>query len=259
MIRLLFSYEPKTSFLHSIDPLSKLSWVACIFLLSLVFVRAIPQLLLLLSVVAVAVVLGRISIRESGLLVMIFTAFSLTYFVMRTFLVGGEHVLFRIGTIPVAVEGLDAAGTVAFRFLVLILSARVFVGTTEPRDLALQLAQKMHLPYAVAFSIFMLLRLLPLMEKEYRDVRNARKIRRAKGRPRPLGGFRALRDYGVTLLARGFRRSVVTAYSLESRAFRTYPHRTFARVVQVRARGKAFAICVVALTALSLVADKMWS
>jgi len=82
--------------------------------------------------------------------------------VIQTVLIGGTHVFLKIGPLEMTLEGMDAAGTVALRTVVLVIAARVFIGTTEPRQLALALAQQWRFPYSAAFSIFFLMRLLPL-------------------------------------------------------------------------------------------------
>jgi energy-coupling factor transport system permease protein len=258
MRRILFMYEQKDSLLHSLDPLSKLVWLACMFVLSFIFTRAVPQFVLLLSVILVGIVLARIAPRETGFLVIVFSLFSVEYFIIQTLLIGGQQVLFEMGPIPVAAEGLDVAGTVALRFLVLVSTARVFVGTTEPRDLALALVQKLGLPYTVAFSIFMLLRLLPYMEQEYADLRDARKVRGVQIKSGLMASIRNSKDYVVVLLARGFRRGVVTAYSLESRAFRAYSERTYVRFIEVQTKGKIFAVTTVCLSGLAIALNLIW-
>jgi energy-coupling factor transport system permease protein len=248
----LFSFEQKDSFFHSLDPLSKLIWQAGVFLLALIFTRAVPQFILLLSVLFVAVVFARIKPGEMGFLVMGTAFFCTMYFIIQTLLIGGDQVLFTLGPARVAVEGLDKAGAVALRFLILVCSARVFVGTTEPRDLALALVQKCRVPYTVAFSIFMLLRVIPLVEQEYADLRDARKVRGVQPQVGWVGRYRDFRGYAEALLTKGLRRSVVTAYSLESRAFRAYPERTYVKVVEVQTKGKVFAVTTVCLAGLAI-------
>lgn len=250
--KILFAYEEKNSFFHSCDPISKMVWLICVSILSLLITRAIPQVALLLVVVATGIVLARIAPSEVGPLVVVFSGLALGWFLIQSLLIGGSHTLLEIGPLRFAAEGVDAAGAVAFRSIVLMMLARIFVGTTEPRELALSFVQKLRLPYSFAFSVFLILRLLPLFEQEFRDLRDARKVRGADSEIGVKHYSTLVRDYTTMLLVRGLRRSVITAYSLDSRAFRAKPHRTYLKSVHITPQGKILSIASVTSMVLVL-------
>ena len=245
MRNILFAYEEKSSFFHSCDPISKIVWLICLSTLSLLITRALPQIALLLVVVATGIVLARIAPNEVGLLVVVFSGLALGWFLIQSLLIGGNHTLLEIGPLRFASEGVNAAGAVAFRSVVLVMLSRVFVGTTEPRELALSFVQQLRLPYSFAFSVFLILRLLPLFEQEFRDLQDARKARGADSEIGIKRHFEQVRDYATALLVRGLRRSTITAYSLDSRAFRAKPHRTYLKSVHITSQGKILIITCV--------------
>ena len=256
--KILFAYEKKNSFFHSCDPISKIVWLICLSTLSLLITRALPQIALLLVVVATGIVLARITPNEVGLLVVVFSGLALGWFLIQSLLIGGSHTLLEIGPIRFASEGVDAAGAVAFRSVILVMLARVFVGTTEPREMALSFVQKLRLPYSFAFGVFLTLRLLPLFEQEFRDLQDARKARGADSEIGVKHYFSLVRDYATTLLVRGLRRSVITAYSLDSRAFRAKPYRTYLKSVHITPQGEILSIVSVAVIILAFLRTQIF-
>lgn len=238
MNRLLFSYEQKNSFFHVCDPISKVIWLVSFSVLSLLIDSALPQLFLLLFVFILAVFFAKIKPSEMGFIVTFFIVFAFCWFIIQSTLIGGNKIFLQLGPIRLTFEGMNKAGAVALRSVVLIGLARVFIGTTEPRTLALDLVQRWKLPYTVGFSIFFMMRLLPLFEQEYSDLQDARRIRGADIRKGLLGIPTLLFDYTKSLLLRAFRRSVITSYSLDSRAFRARPNRTYLTRIYPSIEGK---------------------
>jgi len=248
MRRLLFAYEKKDSFIHRCDPLSKLIWVFCFSILSLLATTVSQQAVLLILVVIVAIFLAKISIKEAGLIVITFVVFAACWFLIQSALIGGTHIFVQVGFFKLTYEGMNKAGAVALRIVLLVLLARVFIGTTEPRSLGLALVQKWGFTYSVAFGIFFMMRLLPLFEQEFTDLQDARKIRATDVNNGTRGIPGKLFDYIKVLLTRGFRRAVVTSYSLESRAFRAQRKRTFTTLIELTWEGKLLVIVSIAIT-----------
>jgi len=248
MKRLLFSYEKKDSFFHQCDPLSKLIWVFCFSLLSLLATTVLQQAVLLTLVILAVIFLAKIPVREAGLIVITFVVFAVCWFLIQSALIGGTRTFMQIGFFKLTYEGMSKAGAVAIRIVVLVLLARIFIGTTEPRSLGLALVQKWKVPYSTAFGIFFMMRLLPLFEQEFVDFQDARKIRAADARMRMKGIPAELFDHTKVLLVRGFRRAVVTSYSLDSRAFRSGRNRTFITHIEFTQEGRLLTIVSIAIT-----------
>lgn len=251
MKKLLFAYEQKDSFLHRCDPLSKLIWLFCFSALAIVITDALPQSILFILIIFIANILAKITIKESGFIVTMITSFVICWFFIQSILIGGSQNLIEIGPLKLAYEGMNAAGAVALRTLIMVMLARIFIGSTEPRELALALTQKWKMPYSVAFSIFYIIRILPLFEQEFEELQDSNKIRASEIDFRHNKFQPKIFDYIRLLLFRGFRRCIVTSYSLDSRAFRSRPDRTFITEVRYTKEGKTLMAISVMITLIS--------
>jgi len=250
--RLLFSYEQKNSFLNSIDPISKLFWVVVVFICSLLTSHALSQVFILITIFLIGTLLAKISIKEYGLIVGLMGVFSVSFFIFQSLMIGGPTVLFRIGWLPFSAEGMDIAGTVALRGLTLVTAGRVFVGTTNPRDFALALVQRLKVSYVFALMILMVLRYFPLFEEEYRELRDARFVRGIQETKGVRRIFNSMKDYGIPLLSRGLRRAETTSWALDSRAFRAFHERTYMCEIGISKKGILFVLASVVLMVIGL-------
>lgn len=240
--KLVLAYQKGNSFFHSIDPVSKLVWVTGLFIISITVTQAIPQMIMLVYVFLVALFLAKIPPQKFGWLVGLMAILSISFFIFQCVVIGGPTVVFRLGPFPIALEAIDIGGAVAFRGLVFVAAAAVFVKTTEPRDLMLVLSQKFKMNYVFGVMVLMALRFIPLFEKEYDDLRDARIIRGVRRERRFSNPMKMVKDYIIPLAARGFRRAETTAFALDSKGFRAYPTRTSTRDVIIRPIGVGFAI-----------------
>jgi energy-coupling factor transport system permease protein len=95
---------------------------------------------------------------------------------------------------------------------------------------------KSGMPYRYAYTIFLALRFLPLIQKEVEAVKSAHSIRgRASGSG--LGHrFKLWQRYMFTILVNGIRKAEVTADALECRAFGFSEKRTYLKDVTFRKR-----------------------
>jgi energy-coupling factor transport system permease protein len=251
MKNILFAYEKKDSFLHRSDPLSKLIWLFCFSSLALLITDALHQFILFLLVIFIANILAKIAVKEFGFIVAMITSFVACWFFIQSQLIGGNQILIEIGTLKLTYEGVDAAGAVALRTLIMVMLARIFIGSTEARELALALTQKWKMPYSVAFSIFYIIRILPLFEQEFEELQDSRKVRASEIDFRHKQFQPKIFNYIRLLLFRGFRRCIVTSYSLDSRAFRSRPDRTYLTEVEYTKEGKILMVMSVMVTLIS--------
>ena len=127
-------------------------------------------LVLLLTVAA-----GKISpleILRSGLIV-----FGLGFLLMVFhFIIDPGEPVFRLGFLTVSDSGLVQGPVFFFRLSVIVLASFVLIWTTDTRDLMTSLV-KAGMPYRYAFTVFLALRFLPLIQKEVEAVRAAHSIR----------------------------------------------------------------------------------
>jgi len=250
---MMFSYRQGVSFFHRLDPLAKLIWVLCVTIVSMVLPHLPAQAVLLVILLLTAFFLARVRIAEFGVLIWVMVLFCLSFFFIQVLTIPGENAAFMIGSFRVTWEAIDSAGAVTVRALVFVLMAMVFVTTTEPRDFGLMLAQRLHVSYVFSLMMFMFLRLFPLLEQELVELRAAHQLRGIEDR-KGFGGYvQTLREYLLPMLTRGLRRGEITAYAMDSRAFRALPTRTYVRQVPFTSTGKVFSVVVVLLSVAALV------
>jgi energy-coupling factor transport system permease protein len=156
---------------------------------------------------------------------------SAAFFVIQSLLVRGDTEVARLGSLVVTREGLDHAGNVALRQIILVAAGMAFVATTDPYDLEIVLNRTLRLKYQYAFLISVTMVLLPLFEREVEHLRQVDQLRNPGGRSGPLPGFRQLFAIAPALISRGVRRSLTLALSIESRAFSTGVERTYGKTV----------------------------
>jgi energy-coupling factor transport system permease protein len=124
-------------------------------------------------VLATALLLARITVREilQGTWLFLFACTS--FFVIQTLTLPGTTEIFRILGKPIYVESADYALASALRIYTIILASLVFVRSTDPRELAIALVTQMKIPYRIAYAFFIALRIIPTIEGEIKIIRSA--------------------------------------------------------------------------------------
>jgi energy-coupling factor transport system permease protein len=130
---------------------------------------------------------------------------------------------------PITDYGIERGLSVALRFLLVILSSMLFVGTTDPTLLAHSLTW-LRIPYRYTFSLVIALRFLPLFESENQIVRMAQKSR---GIQPEVGGLgKILRTIQYTFfphLVSSLSRVESLSISMDGRGFGYSNNRTYFR------------------------------
>jgi len=252
-----FQFRAGRSVFHRLDPLSKLAWLVGVSALAFGAYIAWIQIIISIVVMATALFLARLSLREIVGSTRLFIFACISFFIIQTLTLPGNAVAFHIFSKPIYVESADYALASALRIYTIILSSMVFVRTTDPRDLAIALVTQMHLPYRIAYAFFIALRIVPTIEDEIQIIRAAQAVRGvSSGR-----GFAArigeTKRYAMPLLVGSLRRASTMVMSMEGRAFGAFPKRTFVDAPHMSALGIAIsgatlAAVVVWYTALAL-------
>ncbi len=249
---ILISYHRRDSFFHGLDPISKLVWAVCIVTISLLITQSVPQLALALLVIILARVGARIPFSTLSFFIRVFLLFSVGFFVLQLFVTEGNTLLFNLMGLPITLEALNHATNIAARMWVFIGVTVIFIDSTDPQDFAVSLTQKLKLHYIGAFLIFFVLNFMNLFQKDYEEMRSAYILRKG----RKLGGFlqrlKEQQHYISFLIYKGLRTGLNLSLSLESRAFRAYKGRTFARKIIIPLRGKVLAAASVVAVAATI-------
>src|SRR5580692_3873914 len=242
----VFQFRARDSIFHRADPLTKFAWMLTISLLAFGAYIAWIQIAITVMVLATALLLARITVREilQGTWLFLFACTS--FFVIQTLTLPGTTEIFRILGKPIYAESADYALASALRIYTIILSSLVFVRTTDPRELAISLVTQAHIPYRIAYAFFIALRIIPTIEEEIKIIQSAQAVRGVAKQRGLSGRIKDMKRYSMPLLVGSLRRASIMVMSMESRAFGAYPTRTFLEPPQMGMGGRVFCAGMVA-------------
>src|SRR5213076_2629417 len=275
-MKLLYQFSAGDSFLHRLDPRTKLVFVVC-FLIS-TFLLPEPWVMPL-AIITIIWIFGRVSPLEY-LVFILFLLPLMTAIVLIHLLTDGPPYFDPplLGVIPISRPGWDAGLLVAFRLAAVGIAFIMFSMTTDPFDWGMAmyqsglnykvafmfafamrffpLLQLSGLNYKVAFMFAFAMRFFPLLQEELVVIRNALTARgyRAIGSRNP---YVFLRGVAISIMPLGLgalRRSRDIALAMELRGFNyaetVGARRTVFRDIRMRPRDHA----IVAVSGLGLVA-----
>lgn len=247
-------YIETSSPLHLLNPLSKLTWVTCLFILT--FILDHPLLLLGLFLATLLPVLYTGIIREWASLMKYSLFLCLSIIVINTlFNVNGSHILLELpwhipvlGTPRFTLEALVFGIGMSLRLLTLISAFALLTLTTHPDDM-LQSLLKLRFPYKSILVVALSTRFIPLLLD---DAGRISDLQRSRGLETQRGNiFRRLKNHSAVLLpllANSLDRTVQLAEAMESRGFGSGRNRTFFKPLNMT--GADFLSVLISLLAL---------
>lgn len=251
----LYSFAGRDSFIHRLDPRTKLVFIGCYLVAS--FFTPYPQVLFLV-IIAIIWALGGISPAEYYPFLLFIAPLMAAITLVHTLFVGGPPYFAQVPLGPLtascSLPGLAGGLEVAFRLATMGVAFIMFSMTTEP----FQWGMAMHrsgLPYKVAFMFAFAMRFYPLLTEEFAIVQNATRARGsdALSSLNPLKFFRGAALAVVPLALGALRRSRDIALAMEARGF-SFPEATGVRRViyrDVRLRATDWAIILLSLAGLA--------
>ena len=248
------SFKERQSYLNRIYPLVKLIWVFCVAVGLFLFKTSLPGAVMFVLILFLALAGGKISPREilkSGIVV-----FGLGFLLMLFhFFIDPGQVVWSIGLLTVTDTGLQQGPVFFFRLSVIVLASFILIWSTDTRDLMTSLV-KAGMPYRYAYTIFLALRFLPLIQKEVESVKAAHAIRGKAGGSNMAHRFKLWQRYVFTILINGIRKAESTADALECRAFGFSEKRTYVKDVFFRKRDLALLFLTLALETFLIVYER---
>src|SRR5258708_28093828 len=241
----VFQFRARDSIFHRADPLTKFAWMLTVSLLAFGAYIAWIQIAITVMVLATALILARITVREIFQGTWLFLLACSSFFIIQTLTLPGTTELFRILGKPIYLESADYALASALRIYAIILASLVFVRTTDPRELAIALVTQMKIPYRIAYAFFIALRIIPTIQEEIKIIRSAQAVRGVVRQRGMTGRIREAKRYAMPLLVGALRRASTMVMSMEARGFGAYPQRTFVEAPHMSASG--IAVCTVML------------
>ena len=228
------SYKDKGSSLNRVYPLVKLIWVFLIAVGLFVFKQPLSGMIVFLFVLGMALFMGKmrpVEILKSGLVV-----FGLGFLLMIFhFLIDPGETVWSFGILKVSDYGLQQGPVFFFRLSGVVLASFILIWTTDTRDL-MQSLVKAGMPYRYAYTVFLALRFLPLIQREVESVKAAHAIRGRAAGTSLKHRIVLWQRYIFTILINGLRKAESTADALECRAFGFASERTYVKEIRFRKR-----------------------
>lgn len=256
-MRPLYQFSGQDSFLHRLDPRTKLIFVIAYLLIS--FLVPQPWLLFFLLIAAIWLLAG-ISPAEYYPFLLLMLPIMVAITLVHTFLIEGGPYFWsqQLGRAQIAASmpGLYTGLGLGFRLGTMGLAFTLFAMTTEPFQWGMSM-YRWGLPYKVAFMFAFAIRLYPLIQEEFLVIQRALKARgsNALSSFNPLRFFPGVVTTAVPLGLGAIRRSQDIAMAMELRGLNLPEETGRPRVLfrDVRLRPVDIAImaaCVVVLAGL---------
>ncbi len=223
---ILGRYIPGNSIVHRLDPRSKL--VAMILLIIIVFWANNPITNVILFVATgIFVILSEVplSFFIKGLRSMFFLIAFTTLF--QLFFISGGHVLFEMGFIKITSYGIEQAGIIFCRFVLIIFFSTLLTLTTMPLSLATAVEsllgplKRFKVPvHEIGLMLSMSLRFVPTLMDDTIRIMNAQKARGVDfGEGNIIQKVKAMIPILIPLFATSLKRADSLATAMEARGY----------------------------------------
>ena len=227
----IFLYRRGESFLHRLNPLSKLAInLLYVVLLSMIVDPVAPGLFAIVALIAIRALGGvslKLSVTFRPLLVVSFGTFWSTSLFFDASALDESHVAIRVGPELFTNEALGYGLTITLRLIAIFMSSMMFVLTTDPTEFIQSLIQQLRVSFRFGYGILAAYRFVPMLQSELANIRAAHKVR----------GFDESRGIAARISAlRSLYSAAPCHYFTESRSrsardgftrFRAGPYRTY--------------------------------
>ena len=237
MIR--YTYHHKNTPIHKLNPLCKLAWIGCVFLLALLFDHPLYLFLIFLS--TLPLILAARVWREWASL-MKFSLFLCLLVIAINALISnqGTHVLYQapfqipvIGAPRMTLEGILCGVGNSLRLLAIISAFTLLTFTIHPDDL-MSVMIKARLPHKSVMVASLSTKFVPTL---IADAHRITDVQRTRGLEFERGGpVQKARNYlaiAIPLLSNSLDRAVQVAEAMESRAFGSGKNRILYRELKI--------------------------
>ncbi len=226
-------YYPAESVIHRLDPRVKLLGTL-LYIVSLFLFDSFAGYLVVLAFLGTIIGISKVPLRHiiKGLKAVIFLILFTVIF--NIFMFSGETVLVKFWIFTITLEGLEQAGFMATRIILLIIGSSLMTYTTTPNGLTdgletgLSPLRKIKIPvHEIAMMMSIALRFIPILLEETDKIMKAQT---ARGADFETGGLikkaKALIPLLVPLFISAFRRATDLAMAMEARCYNGGNHRT---------------------------------
>lgn len=257
---LRLGYLPRQSFIHHLNPLTKLAILVCVAILTFTLISELAALIIL-AFLLLAYVGARINpLRLSRRLRYILTFALIIALVQLLFTSYGTLIFYLIPSFtlgfgpyfPITTSGVANAIILALRLINIVLASGLFVATTDPTLFAVALT-RLRLPYRYSFLLVLTLRLVPLFDQEASIVHNAQRVRGIRLDHGVIRGFlRRLRYTFIPLIVSALSRVDTLTLAMDGRGFGYAKTRTYLRQSSFTRTDWVIALTCIILTGILL-------
>jgi energy-coupling factor transport system permease protein len=231
--QLLFAYVPGTSFMHKLNPLSKLFFLLLLTTAILLITSILFMAVIFVYVLIIALFSGlsfKLLFRKLKYMVMILIVSVILNIFFNAIPSEQEVILFYLfglNFLPIRKLAVYYALKAFFIVLVLYTSTITYTYTTDMRDFVYAL-MRLKIPYRYCYALMVGIRYIPLIEQEAKTISLAQ---RARG----FGyekvntirkAYNLIFERLIATLISILRKGHVTAISMENRCFGIYKDRT---------------------------------
>lgn len=243
----VFMYQDISSFLHRLDPRSKLLVMLTFFIYALMFLQNAALLAIVFLFVLVYAAMGRSLINVARSAKVLLTIFTVTVIVWLLTTRGPTKIVLWF-----SMEGLFRGISGGFSLVIIIITSIVFISTTKIEELTMACI-RLGLPYRGAFAVSTAIRMIPLIADTATTILQAQKSR---GLDVDSGSFmQKLKKYVplmVPAIVSVIRGTTVFAMALESKGFGYSEARTNYIKIAFKARDYLFCLVLLLLIALAI-------
>jgi energy-coupling factor transport system permease protein len=231
-------YIPGDSFLHRLDPRTKMVWMICTMISVFILFNPIVPLVMIFILVVALLFAVRMELFKNAL-VRFLPVIILTVSLTHGFVNPAGKTPILISGIPIALpyfgsmkwEGLYFGVLLALRISATFFASIILVLTTTPEDMVSAIA-KLGVPYQYASFFGMSLQMIPIMQEEAAIIVQAQRAR-ALRENNLWEKIQALVPLFVPLAVGSMQRAETTAMVLEARAFGAPVKRTELHMIRL--------------------------
>lgn len=223
----IMQYINRDSFLHRMNPLSKIFAVTGIILLSVFTTNSTFLGFLVLGIFLASLKAGlqQELLRQLKLLIFLsLTLILLTIFTLNS----GDTIGYLIpagiltagGLVPVTTGALDFGTVLSLRFFAMLFAFQLLVVTTKPSDLMKALLE-IHIPVDYVLMFVIALRFIPSLQVEGQRIHEAQLARGYNPGKGIRGKIRSVKPILVPLVANSLGRTQVLGLTMDMRGYRS--------------------------------------
>ncbi|WP_455368979.1 energy-coupling factor transporter transmembrane component T family protein [[Eubacterium] cellulosolvens] len=240
-MKFLYQYSASNSFLHRLDPRTKMIFILCYLVVALIW----PGYQLMIFTTLFAIFLlwcaAGISPKEYWQFLAYLAPIMIALILVQSLAGGPPFIEIPLGpfVIPISEPGFFLGLGIGLRLATMGIAFMIFAMTTDPFDISLAL-HKTGVAFKISFLVGFMLRFLPLIQEELFTIADASKARayKAMDSKNPASILRAIVAAMPPLAAGALRRSQNIALAMELRGF-SFPtefgiKRTFLKDIQMK-------------------------